>query len=99
MVLRYLVDGVDNKPPIGIAYNLRTGKMVVGSRKKCLETMSALIVDFFGIKAIPKPKEFGGHRVRIELLISYRRWSRGIKDMILYEIGISQVQSFHRLMR
>lgn len=98
MVLRYLVDGVDNTP-IGIAYNLRTGQMIIGSRKRCLEVMESLVVDFFGIKKIPKPKEYGGHRVRIELQVSYRRWSRGLKDMLFYQIGISPVKSFGRLMR
>lgn len=99
MVLRYLLDGVEGCK-IGIAYNLRTGQMIIGSRRMSnLEVMRSILVDFFSIKNAPLPKEYGGNRLRIELQVSYRRWSRGIKDMLLYQIGISQVKSFGRLMR
>jgi len=99
MILRYLLDGVEGCK-IGIAYNLRTGQMIIGSRRVSnLEAMHSILVDFFGIQHIPLPKKYGGNRIRIELRVSYRRWSRGLKDMLFYQIGISPVKSFGRLMR
>lgn len=100
MILRYLVDGVENCP-IGFMYNLQTGLLIAGSRKKSLELMLSLLVDYFEIVNVnvPELKEYGGHRVRIELQVSYRKWSRGIKKMLLQQIGIMQVDGFGRLLR
>ena len=98
MISRYLVDGFENHPPIGIMYNLQTGKMTIGSRKNSSE-MIAMILDYFGIENVPKPKEYGGHRIRVELVVSYPKWSRGIKKMLLQQVGIMQVDGFGRLLR
>lgn len=97
MYEKLIVDGDGFK--VGVKYNHKGNRIIVGGFLKHREFMEILLTDYFKVENLPGIKKIQENKIKLDTYLGLRKWREGLIKLKEDNIRVVKATNLERIMR